>query len=75
MRQQIGKAQGIWARVGQVLRGKNATPCVAAKFSKAVVQYVLLYRSKTWNLTQSVLAQLEGFHIRAAYGMARKHKP
>jgi hypothetical protein len=75
VRQQIHKARGIWARVSQVLRGENATPRVADKLYKAVVQSVLLYGSKTWNLTQTVLARLEGFHIRAAYGMARKHKP
>jgi len=58
-----------------VLRGENAEPRVAAKFYKAVVQSVLLYGSETWNLTKTVLARLEGFHIRAAYQMARKHKP
>ena len=41
----------------------------------AVVQSVLLYGSKTWNLTRAVLAQLEGFHVRAAYKMVRKYKP
>ena len=75
MRQQICKAQGIWACVRQVLRGENVAPHVAAKFYKTVVQSVLLYGSETWNLTQTVLARLEGFHIRIAYGMARKHKP
>jgi hypothetical protein len=44
-------------------------------FYKAVVQSVLLYGSKIWNLTQAVLALLEGFHIPATYGMARVHKP
>ena len=72
VRQQIHKARGIWARVSQVLRGENATPRVADKLYKAVVQSVLLYGSKTWNLTQTVL---EGFHLRAAYRMAQKHKP
>jgi hypothetical protein len=62
VRQQIRKARGIWARVGQVLRGENVAPCVAAKFYKAVVQSVLLYGSETW---------LEGFHIRAAFRMAK----
>jgi hypothetical protein len=75
VRQQIHKARGTWARVGQVLRGENAAPCVTAKFYKAVVQSVLLYGSETWNLTETVLAWLEGFHIRAAYRMARVHKP
>ena len=75
VRQQIRKAQGTWARIGQVLRGENAAPRVAAMFYKAVVQSVLLYRSKTWNLTETVLARLEGFHICAAYWMTRVHKP
>jgi hypothetical protein len=44
-------------------------------FYKAVVQSVLLYGSKTWNLTTAVLARLEGFHIHAAYRMAQVHKP
>ena len=40
-----------------------------------MVQSVLLYGSEMWNLTRSVFAQLERFHVRAAYKMARKHKP
>jgi len=75
VRQQIRKARGTWAHVGQMLRGENAKPRVAAKFYKAVVQSVLLYGSETWKLTETVLAWLEGFHIHAAYRMARKHKP
>ncbi len=38
-----------------------AEPRVAAKFYKAVVQSLLLYGSETWNLTETVLARLEGF--------------
>ncbi len=75
MRHQLRKAQGTWAGVGQVLRSENATPQVAAKFYKAVVQAVLIYDSKTWNLTKAVLARLEGFHVRAAYRMAQVHWP
>ncbi len=63
MQHQLRKAQGTWARVGQVLRSKNVTPRVAAEFYKAVVQAVLLYGSETWNLTKAVLAGLEGFHV------------
>ncbi len=48
---------------------------MAAKFYKAVVQAVLLYGSKMWNLTKAVLAQLEGFHVGAAYRMAQVHRP
>ena len=36
---------------------------------------MLLYGSKTWNLTKVMLAQLEGFHVCVAYMIARKHKP
>jgi hypothetical protein len=72
---QIKKARGIWARVGQVLQADNTPPKVSAKFYKAVVQAALLYGSETWNLTKTALARLEGFHIRAAYRMAKKHKP
>ncbi len=74
VRQQIHKAWGTWARVGQVLQGENAAPYVADKIYKAVVQSVLLYRSETWNLTETMPARLEGFHICAAYRMARKQK-
>ncbi len=75
VRQQIKKARGIWARAGQVLMADNTPPKTSAKFYKAAMQSVLLYGSKTWNLTTTALARLEGFHICAAYWMAEKHKP
>jgi hypothetical protein len=75
VRSQIKKAWVIWARVGQVLQADNTPPKVSTKFYKAVVQSVLLYGSETWNLTTTALSRLEGFHIRAAYRMAKKHKP
>ncbi len=61
--------------MGQVLRGENTAPRIAAKFYKTVVQAILLYGGKTWNLTNSALARLKGFHLCAAYKMARKHQP
>ncbi len=61
--------------MGQVLHGENTAPRIAAKFYKAVVQAVLLYGSKTWNLTNLALARLEEFHVCATYKMARKHQP
>jgi hypothetical protein len=39
------------------------------------MQSVLLYRSETWVLSPAVMARLEGFHIRTAYWMAKKHLP
>ena len=61
--------------MGQVLRRENTAPRIAAKFYKAVVQAVLLYGSETWNLTNSALARLKGFHVCTVYKMARKHRP
>jgi hypothetical protein len=75
IQQQLQKAQGVWAHVGQVLHGENTAPRIAAKFYKAVVQAILLYGSETLNLTNSALARLKGFHVCAAYKMARKHWP
>ena len=72
---QLWKARATWARVGQVLRSKNASPRVSAKFYKAVVQAVLLYGSETWVLSSTALARLEGFHICAAYRIAKENKP
>ena len=54
---------------------ENAPPRVSAKFYKAIVQSVLLYGSKTWVLSTAALARLEGFHLCAAYRMAKKHVP
>jgi hypothetical protein len=39
------------------------------------IDAILLYGSKTRNLTASALARLEGFHICLAYKMAREHQP
>ena len=72
---QLRKALSTWACVGQVLRSKNALPFVAARFYQAIVQAILLYRSETWVISETALARFEGFHIRAAYWMAKKYKP
>ena len=57
------------------MRSENVSPCIAAKFYKAIVQAVLLYGRKTWVLSPMALACLEGFHLRAAYRMAKRNKP
>ena len=74
VRSQIKKARGIWARVGQVLQADNTPLKVSAKFYTAVVQSVLLHGSESWNLSTTALARLEGFHVKAAYRMAKVHK-
>ena len=58
-----------------MLRSENVSPFIAAKFYKAIVQAVLLYGRKTWVLSPMALACLEGFHLRAAYRMAKRNKP
>jgi hypothetical protein len=75
MQSQLCKARGTWAKVGQVLHRENALPRTSAKFYKAIVQSVLLYRSKTWVLSKAVMARLEGFHICAAYWKAKEYVP
>jgi hypothetical protein len=71
----LRKARATWDHVGQVLWAENVPPRIAVKLYKAVVQAVLLYGSKTWVLSKTALASLEGLHIRVAYPMAVRHKP
>jgi hypothetical protein len=68
VRNQVKKARGIWAKVGQIMTVENTLPKVSAKFYKAVVQSVLPYSSETWNLSATAVARLEGFRICAAHG-------
>ncbi len=75
IRAQLRKAHATWARIGKVPRRENTPPTVAAKFYLAVVQAVLLYGSKTWVISPQAMVRLEGFHIRAAWRMAWRHKP
>ena len=56
--------------------GRECFPtCLQIMFYKTTVQAMLLYGSETWNLTPSAMKNLEGFHIRSAYRMARDNKP
>jgi hypothetical protein len=75
IRAQLRKARATWARVGQVLWSENASPPIAVRFYQAIVQAILLYGSKTWVISRTALVRLEGFHIRAAYRMAKTNKP
>jgi hypothetical protein len=72
---QMRKARATWARVGQVLWSKNASPFVAAKIYQVIIQAILLYGSELWVISWTAMAQLKGLHIRAAYRMAKEHKP
>ena len=77
VRSNIKKARGCWARISisRVLRAENTNPRVAGMFYKAVVQAILLFGSETWSLTPSARKQLEGFHVRCAWRMAKVHVP
>ncbi len=75
IRAQIRKARSSWAHVGQVLRSKNVSPFVAARFYQAIIQAILLYGSESWVISWTAMARLEGFHIRAAYRMAKTNRP
>jgi len=72
---QLKKARKSWARISRVLRAENASPRVCGMFYKATVQAVLLFGSETWNTTPAMMKRLEGFHMRAAWRMARINKP
>jgi hypothetical protein len=75
IRAQIQKARSSCARIGQVLQSENISPFVAARFYQAIIQAILLYGSKSWVISWTAMARLEGFHIRAAYRMAKKNRP
>ena len=75
VRARIKKARSAWARIGRVLRSEGIAPRTAGKFFNAVVQAVLLYSSETWCLSEGLLKELQGFQTRAAWGIAREHKP
>ncbi len=68
----LKKAHSIWARLSCTIRAENAPPRVCSVFYKATLQLILLFGSKTWNLSQKSLKCLEGFHLRAAWRMAGK---
>ncbi len=58
-----------------MLRGENASPKVCGTFYRAIVQSVLLYGSESWVIRPALLERLEGFHVCAAWRMARVNKP
>ena len=75
MRCNLKKARKSWSRILRVLHAENASPRVCGLFYKATVQAVLLFGSETWNVSPSMMQRLEGFHICAAWRMAKTNKP
>ena len=75
IRNNLKKARRTWARISRVCRSENVPPKTAASFYTAVIQSVLLFGSEAWCLSETTLKELRGFHITAAYRMAKVHKP
>ena len=75
IRSNLKKARKTWARLSHVCRSENIPPKIAALFYMAVIQSVLLFGSEAWCLNKTILKELEGFHITAAYRMAKVHRP
>jgi hypothetical protein len=72
VRGNLRKAWGIWVRLSHTIRSENASPRACSVFYKATVQSILMFGSKTWNLSLVSLKSLEGFHKWAAWRMAGK---
>ena len=51
----LKKHRSTWSWISRVLRVENASPKVYGMFYQATVQVVLLYSSKTWNLSKLAL--------------------
>ena len=75
VRKNLMKARKTWARLRNVLRGEFADPKTCGMFYKAVIQQILLYGCETWVITKAMYRMLKGFHMRAAYRMAKINKP
>ncbi len=72
VRGNLKKAGGVWARLSHTIMAENASSHACGIFYKATMQSILLFGSKTWNLSPVSLKCLEGFHLRAAWRMAGK---
>ena len=75
VRKNLKKARKTWGMLRNLLRGEFAPPEVCGMFYKAVIQSILLYGCETWVITKPMLRMLRGFHLRAAYRMAKVNKP
>ena len=60
--QNLSKAHKQWGRIACMLSWTGASLRTSSMFYKAVVQSVLLYGSKTWTLSSTMLKVLGGFH-------------
>ena len=56
-----------WARLTRVLSREGADTRTLGQIQLAVLQLVLLYRSKTWVMTPHIRRVLGGFHHRVSH--------
>jgi hypothetical protein len=63
VRGNLKKARSVWARLSHTIRAENAPPRVCGVFYKATVHLILLFGSKTWNLSPKSLKSLKGFDL------------
>ena len=68
----IGKARKSWGRLSRVLGREGASTKVSGNLYKAVAQSVLLFRAKTWVLTQRMEKSLGSFQSRVARRLTGK---
>ena len=66
IRHNIKKDRRMWGQFRKVLEKEKVLPRVAGMFYQAVVASNLLYGSKSWVVSLSVLREREGFIVEAA---------
>ena len=68
--QNLWRAWGKWGRLSKILGREGYGRRTTERFDVAVVQAVLLFRSKTWVLNPRLEKSLEGFHHQSVWQMA-----
>ena len=68
----LGEAGKSWGRLSRIMGREGADLKVSGNFYKAVAQAVLLFRAKTWVLTQRMKKALDRFQCRVVRRLARK---
>ena len=73
IQEQLQQARGKWAQIAKLLKREGANAVVMARFYRAIVQAVLLYRAESWAIMQQNMEKLARFHKQAARYMTGKH--
>ena len=62
VQENIMHTRSVWGRLGTLLQREGEDPKVSESFNWEVVQAILLYRSETWVLLESMAKMIEGMH-------------